>query len=68
MKVNKNILNKLIRNLKLGVNGNPDFACYVHQSGKYQTEINIGVQMVMFNRSYDEAVELLKQEIKLTSK
>ena len=68
MKVNKNILNKLIRNLKLGVNGNPDFACYVHQSGKYQTEIFIGCQMVMFNRSYDESVELLKQEIKLTSK
>ena len=65
MKINKSILNKIIKNLKLGVKGNSDFACYVHQSGKYQTEINIAVQMVMFNRSFEQSVDMLKKEKEL---
>lgn len=68
MKINKKILQRIITNLKLGTKGNPDFTCYVHQSGKYQTEINIAVQMVMFNRSYDKAVELIQTEISLINK
>jgi hypothetical protein len=63
MEVNKTILKKIIKNLEKGVKGNPDFASYVHQSGKYQTEINIGVQMVMFNRSYEKAVQMLIREL-----
>jgi hypothetical protein len=55
--INKNILSKIIHNLKLGENGNLDFAGYDRKtkSYKYQTEINIAVQMVMFNRSYEDA-------------
>jgi hypothetical protein len=55
--INKNILSKIIHNLKLGEKGNLDFAGYDHKtkSYKYQTEVNIAVQMVMFNRSYEDA-------------
>jgi hypothetical protein len=64
MRINKNILSKIIHNLRLGENGNLDFAGYDRKtkSYKYQTEINIGVQMVMFNRSYEKAVEMLQTE------
>lgn len=69
MKINKNILNKLIRHyrqsLKIKGDPNPDFSCYVHQSGKYQTEINISCQMVLHNRSFDEAVSIINKEKQL---
>ena len=72
MKINQKILNKLIRHtrrsLQIGQDPNPDFSTYVHQSGKYQTEINICCQMVMFNRTFEQAVEILNTEKSLTIK
>ena len=66
MRVNKNILSKIVHNLKLGENGNLDFAGYDRRtkSYKYQTEVNVAVQMVAFNRSYEKAVEMLQTELK----
>lgn len=64
MSVNKTILKKIIINLKKGVNGSPEFTSYIQRNfNRYNTEIIIAVQMVMFNRTYDEAVNILLQEI-----
>jgi hypothetical protein len=65
MGINKNILSKIIHNLKLGQKGDLEFARYDRRtrSYKYQTEVNIAVQMVAFNRSFEKAVEMLQTEL-----
>lgn len=68
MKVNKTALVHIINQMRLGDKHNPEYMKYIHQSGKYQTEINIAVQMVMFNRSYETAVSMLKKEKQLIKK
>ena len=64
MKVNKPMLKKIMMNLKKGVNHSPEFSSYVYRNcDKYKNEIIISTQMICFNRTYDEAVHILLQEI-----
>lgn len=63
LRVNKQMLKKIINNLKLGSKGNPEFTSFITRSGKYNTEIIIGTQMVMLNRSYDEALQICIDEM-----
>lgn len=70
MEYNKSILDKIITNLRLGEKGNLDFAGYDHKTKtyKYQTEVNLAVSIVSFNRTLEEAIELHSKEVKLTTK
>ena len=63
-KLDNQIINKVIRSMKQGVNHSPESIDYIMRNKKYNPEISVAVQMFSFNRTYQEAIDLIEEEMR----
>ena len=63
-KLDNQIIKKVITSMKQGVNHSPESIGYIMRNKKYSHEINVAVQMFCFNRTYQEAIDLIEEEMR----